>query len=111
MRTKVAQHLKAEIAAVAVAVERLDCDDESESSQLAIAAKLRQLSKKGYCRPCPFCGGKAAKHPNPEWRDCYRVIYHKKGCYLSNRKPPYNFTLLPPCNEKSWNRRADTKST
>jgi hypothetical protein len=59
-------------------------------------------------KQCPFCGGTAAQHPSPTWRNEYRVIYHKAGCFLSNGKPPYNFTLLPPCCERSWNRRADT---
>ena len=60
-------------------------------------------------RSCPFCNGKSAQHPNPEWREQYQVVYHEPWCWLCEDEPPYNFNLIPTCAVASWNRRANIK--
>ncbi len=44
---------------------------------------------------CPFCGGRADKHPTEEYRDAYFVCYHMGNCFLNDAKHPFNFTLIP----------------
>ena len=58
-------------------------------------------------KPCPFCGGLAAAHPNKNYTKDYYAIYHEEDCYLNNDKPPYNFTLIPKTESaiKAWNTR------
>ena len=68
----------------------------------------KSIPSPAQCKPCPFCGGWVAIHPNPQHRASYYVIYHADACYMLDDadKAPFNFTLLPRnYMVKRWNRR------
>jgi len=69
--------------------------------------RIKAMIRPGKCKPCPFCGGAVAEHPNPAWQKQYFVVYHRDACYFGDGdKAPFNFTLLPRNYEvRRWNTR------
>ena len=70
-------------------------------------------------KACPFCGGLVEEHPNPEWRETYKIVRHNNPCYLCDKEYPLNFTLLPIIGNdfafgsvrlKLWNKRFNKKT-